>query len=651
MSACPQLSLPGYPIMPCARSAFPAGPASLQQQDFIFSAEHEDLILSEIVASEFFRFPMQELMTSAEITAAATTALPCMSFGPSCSTGQSSCGSSPHRAVTINPQIPVAHDLPFTPGSLVKAEPPPLSNCHRNSPAGQLQPPSLQSLQLQEPKSEEMSLESPASMYFIPSPPSSPCSPAVFCASPVASSPFCNATWRESLSLSGPATQSNFVSPGTPGTPGTAPSLMSVFTFSQSPPDTPTSSCHHSIPAIHDSTVGGEPLGFSFPGTAYQQQGVQMPLGHGSTSLDSPLGSPLHLSGTAPRGGLAGDGLCAVCGDSAACQHYGVRTCEGCKGFFKRTVQKNAKYVCLGSKSCPIDKRRRNRCQYCRFQKCLNVGMVKEVVRTDSLKGRRGRLPSKPRNPPEVVPGSPTGNLLTTFVRAHTESSLEPPTLDFSQFREPTYIQPSMSEVDSVRQFYELLTASMEAERRWAECLPGFSDLLPEDQELLLQSSFLELFVLRLAYRSNPAKGRLVFCTGLVLHRLQCLRGFGEWIDPILEFASGLQELQLDVPTLACTAALVMLTERHGLKEHKKVENLQARVLCCLREHLNSTSCPAAANLGPAPQRPITSRLLSKLPELPSLCTQGLQRIFYLKLEDLVTLPPVIDRLVDTLPF
>ncbi len=70
---------------------------------------------------------------------------------------------------------------------------------------------------------------------------------------------------------------------------------------------------------------------------------------------------------------------CAVCGDNAACQHYGVRTCEGCKGFFKRTVQKGSKYVCLADRSCPVDKRRRNRCQFCRFQKCLSVGMVKEV--------------------------------------------------------------------------------------------------------------------------------------------------------------------------------------------------------------------------------------------------------------------------------
>lgn len=91
---------------------------------------------------------------------------------------------------------------------------------------------------------------------------------------------------------------------------------------------------------------------------------------------NSSTGSPSPASERAPP---SPSQLCAVCGDTAACQHYGVRTCEGCKGFFKRTVQKGSKYVCLAEKACPVDKRRRNRCQFCRFQKCLMVGMVKEV--------------------------------------------------------------------------------------------------------------------------------------------------------------------------------------------------------------------------------------------------------------------------------
>uniref|UniRef100_A0AAY4AQE2 Nuclear receptor subfamily 4 group A member 2 n=1 Tax=Denticeps clupeoides TaxID=299321 RepID=A0AAY4AQE2_9TELE len=340
----------------------------------------------------------------------------------------------------------------------------------------------------------------------------------------------------------------------------------------------------------------------------------------------------------APHPGPAStEGLCAVCGDNAACQHYGVRTCEGCKGFFKRTVQKNAKYVCLASKNCPVDKRRRNRCQYCRFQKCLVVGMVREVVRTDSLKGRRGRLPSKPKCPQEQPP-----TLVSALVRAHVDSNPSVSRLDYSGFHSDPEFHPAGDDTGHIQQFYDLLTGSMSIIRGWAEKIPGFSDLPKPDQELLFQSAFLQLFVLRLSYRSSPAEGKLIFCSGVVLHRLQCVRGFGEWIDGILEFSSSLQSLELDVSSFSCLAALTMLTERHGLREPRRVEELQGKILKCLKEQVPS----------PARHQHHLSKLLAKLPELRTLCTRGLQRIFYLKLEDLVPPPAVIEKLfLDTLPF
>ena len=58
--------------------------------------------------------------------------------------------------------------------------------------------------------------------------------------------------------------------------------------------------------------------------------------------------------------------LCVICGDKASGKHYGVYSCEGCKGFFKRTIRKELSYACRENKNCVIDKRQRNRCQYCR---------------------------------------------------------------------------------------------------------------------------------------------------------------------------------------------------------------------------------------------------------------------------------------------
>lgn len=68
--------------------------------------------------------------------------------------------------------------------------------------------------------------------------------------------------------------------------------------------------------------------------------------------------------------------ICMICEDKATGLHYGIITCEGCKGFFKRTVQNRRVYTCVADGNCEITKTQRNRCQYCRFKKCIEQGMV-----------------------------------------------------------------------------------------------------------------------------------------------------------------------------------------------------------------------------------------------------------------------------------
>ncbi|XP_029541939.1 nuclear receptor ROR-beta-like isoform X1 [Oncorhynchus nerka] len=82
---------------------------------------------------------------------------------------------------------------------------------------------------------------------------------------------------------------------------------------------------------------------------------------------------------------------CKICGDKSSGIHYGVITCEGCKGFFRRSQQNNAIYSCSRQRNCLIDRTNRNRCQHCRLQKCLALGMSRDAVKF-------GRMSKKQRD-------------------------------------------------------------------------------------------------------------------------------------------------------------------------------------------------------------------------------------------------------------
>ncbi|NXK96855.1 NR1H4 protein, partial [Formicarius rufipectus] len=353
--------------------------------------------------------------------------------------------------------------------------------------------------------------------------------------------------------------------------------------------------------------------------------------------------------------------LCVVCGDKASGYHYNALTCEGCKGFFRRSITKNAVYRCKNGGHCEMDMYMRRKCQECRLKKCKAVGMLAECLLTEvqckskrlrknfkqkssflcnikledeglnskhvSSTTRPGKIPEKM----ELTPGE--HQLLDHIVAAHQKYTI--PLEEAKKF-----LQESASPEESFLHLSETAVVHVQVLVDFTKRLPGFESLASEDQIALLKGSTVEAMFLRSAqiynqrlsecqpstsegefdwqpFHQHQQEGLLFWKNFLLIHLISNNSLFPtqslteEFITALFYFYRSMGELQVTETEYALlVATTVFFSDRPLLRDKRHVEELQEPLLWILYKH-SKLQHPAD------PQR--FARLLGRLTELRSL--------------------------------
>ncbi|XP_068457422.1 estrogen receptor 2b [Clinocottus analis] len=297
--------------------------------------------------------------------------------------------------------------------------------------------------------------------------------------------------------------------------------------------------------------------------------------------------------------------FCAVCHDYASGYHYGVWSCEGCKAFFKRSIQGHNDYICPATNQCTIDKNRRKSCQACRLRKCYEVGMMKCGVRRErcSYRGarhRRGGLQSRdpagrslvrvglgPRAQRHLhleAPLAPLAPLPQANHARHSSMSpeefisrimeAEPPEIYLMEDLKKPFTQASM-----MMSLTNLADKELVLMISWAKKIPGFVDLSLADQIHLLKCCWLEILMLGLIWRSVDHPGKLIFSPDFKLNREegQCVEGIMEIFDMLLAATSRFRELKLQREEYVCLKAMILLNSNLCTSSPQTAEELESR--------------------------------------------------------------------------
>uniref|UniRef100_A0ABM5F3U2 Nuclear receptor subfamily 1 group I member 3 n=1 Tax=Pogona vitticeps TaxID=103695 RepID=A0ABM5F3U2_9SAUR len=369
--------------------------------------------------------------------------------------------------------------------------------------------------------------------------------------------------------------------------------------------------------------------------------------------------------------------ICAVCGDQATGYHFHAMTCEGCKSFFRRTVLKGFQFTCPFTRSCTITKAKRRQCQACRFQKCLAVGMKKDMIMSEEAlcarrELRRQKQQGEP-NPPaqQTEKGSLTADqqelieILSEAYKKNVDSSFSPFTYYQTQVRlsvhspqearfPPLFPLSSQEPVESYPDdvlpdvfsmlplFADLTTFMIQQVIQFAKAIPYFRNLPVDDQISLLKGATMEICEIQFNMFFDLDTEAWVCGPHSYTVESGVLIGFKQiYLEPIRKFHVSLRKLNLHDAEYVLLQALVLFSpDDVTVTQQEAVDQIQERIALALKSYID--------HCHPLPEgRSLYAKLLLLLTELRTLKVEGTRQIHHIhNREGLISMTPLLSEII-----
>ncbi|XP_030044212.1 nuclear receptor subfamily 1 group I member 3 [Microcaecilia unicolor] len=399
-----------------------------------------------------------------------------------------------------------------------------------------------------------------------------------------------------------------------------------------------------------------------------------------STSVLSHV--PSESEETEPEGE---EKICTVCGDKASGYHFHVMTCEGCKGFFRRSISKRICFTCPFSQNCVVTKAKRRQCQACRLQKCLDAGMRKDMIMSDEALLMRRTLRNRKKQErflkvqqaatealtdeqqqliqllvdahnrnidssfSKFIEFRPPDRLLTRVVKSRacfspvlTEESPSPPCSEtFWEGQEsPDYVV-SPEAFSMLPHFTDISTFMIQQIVKFAKEIPDFRSLPIDDQIALLKGATLEVGQLQTNTVFNEQT--LIWECGQISYSIEdgILIGYQkEYLEPAIKFNIKLRKLRLHTAEYVLLEAIALFSpDRSGVTERDLIDKIQEKMAVTLK-------CYIDQNRPHYESRFLYAKLLSLLTELRSLTMESTRQIFHIQHKNNFVMAPLLKEIV-----